>query len=134
MKKIIVLLSFVCAVLLGNEFETAAKAYEAGDYQKAYKYNKLACDSGVNLGCYNLGALYANGQGIRQNYKEAFKYFKITCDSGEYRGCSGLGILYANGQGARQSYSMAKEYFGKACDLGDQQGCDAFADLNQKGY
>ena len=134
MKKIIVLLSFVCAVLLGNEFETAAKAYEAGDYQKAYKYNKLACDNGEYGGCTNLGLLYVNGQGVEQNYKEAFKYFKLACDNGEYKGCGNLGVLYENGQGVRQSYSTAKEYYGKACDLGDQQGCDAFATLGKYGY
>ena len=95
MKKIIVLLSFVCAVLLGNEFETAAKAYEAGDYQKAYKYNKLACDNGEYGGCTNLGLLYEKGQGVEQNYTEAFRYYKLACDNGEYRGCYNLGGLYA---------------------------------------
>ena len=134
MKKVIVLLSFVCAVLLGNEFKIAAKAYEAGDYQKAFKHTKIACDNGNYKGCGFLGALYYNGQGVRQNYKEAFKYYKLACDNGEYQSCYNLGVLYANGQGVRQNYSMTKEYFGKACDLGDQKGCDAFADLNQKGY
>lgn len=134
MKKVIVLLSFVCTVLVANEFEIADKAYKAGDYQKAFKHFKIACDNGVYLGCNNLGLLYKNGQGVRQNYKEAFKYYKLACDNGEYGGCNGLGILYENGQGVRQSYSMAKEYYGKACDLGDQKGCDAFAYLNQKGY
>ena len=129
-----VLLSFVCAVLLGDELETAAKAYEAGDYQKAFKYSKIACDSGEYRGCSGLGILYANGQGVRQNYKEAFKYYKLACDNGVYRSCYNLGVSYENGQGARQSYSMAKEYYGKTCDLGDKLGCDAFADLNQKGY
>ena len=51
MKKIMVLLSFVCAVLLGDELETAAKAYEAGDYQKAFKHSKIACDNGEYEGC-----------------------------------------------------------------------------------
>lgn len=134
MKKVIVLLSFVCAVLLGNEFETAAKAYEAGDYQKAFKYSKIACDNGEYLGCGFLGALYDNGKGVRQNYKEAFKYYKLACDNEEHRSCYNLGVLYANGQGVRQNYSIAKEHFGKACDLGYQKGCDAFSKLDKNGY
>ena len=134
MKKVIVLLSFVCTVLLGDEFETATKAYEAGDYQKAFKHSKIACDNGEYLGCAGLGFLYVNGQGVEQNYKEAFKYHKLACDNRAYGGCNGLGILYENGQGIRQNYSIAKEHFGKACDLGAQEGCDVFADLNQKGY
>ena len=86
MKKIMVLLSFICAVLLGNELETAAKAYEAGDYQKAFKHFKIACDNGVYLGCGGLGFLYQSGQGVEKNYKEAFKYNKLACDNGEYIG------------------------------------------------
>ena len=79
MKKVIVLLSFVCAVLVADEFETAAKAYEAGDYQKAFKHSKIACDNGEYLGCASLEFLYVNGQGVEQNYKEAFKYYKLAC-------------------------------------------------------
>ena len=84
MKKVIVLLSFVCAVLLGNEFETALKAYVTGDYQKAFKYYNLACDNGVYLGCYSLGFLYANGEGVEQNYTEDSKNYKLACDNGEH--------------------------------------------------
>ena len=134
MKKVIVLLSFVCAVLVADEFETADKAYKAGDYQKAFKYSKLACDNGEYLGCSGLGILYAYGRGVEQNYTEASKYYKLACDNEKSSGCIGLGVLYESGKGVRQNYSMAKEYFGKACDLGNQQGCDAFAKLNQKGY
>ena len=134
MKKIMVLLSFVCAVLLGDELETAAKAYEAGDYQKAFKYSKIACDSGEYRGCSGLGILYANGQGVEQNYTEASKYYKLACDNGEYKGCGNLGVLYENGQGVRQSYSTAKEYYDKACDLGDKLACDAFTTLGKYGY
>ena len=64
MKKVIVLLSFVCAVLLGNELETAAKAYKAGNYQKDFKHFKIACDDEGYQGCTYLGILYANGQGV----------------------------------------------------------------------
>ena len=134
MKKVIVLLSFICAVLLGNELETAIKAYATGDYQKAFKHSKIACDDGGYQGCTYLGILYANGQGVEQNYTEAFKYFKIACDNGEYQGCHNLGFLYESGKGVRQSYSMAKEYYSKACDLGSQQGCREFATLNKYGY
>lgn len=134
MKKIIVLLSVVCAVLLGDELETALKAYKAGDYQKAFKYSKIACDNGEYLGCTNLGVLYESGQGVEQNYTEAFKYYKLACDNGECLSCYNLGVFYENGKGLRQSYSTAKEYFGKACDLGLQQGCDDFATLGKYGY
>lgn len=134
MKKVMVLLSCVCAVLLGDELETAAKAYEAGDYQKVFKHFKIACDNGEYRGCGIVGILYYNGQGVEQNYTEASKYYKLACDNGEYKGCGNLGVLYENGQGVRQSYSTAKEYYDKACDLGDKLACDAFTTLGKYGY
>ena len=107
MRKVIVLLSFVFTVLLGNELEIAEKAYEAGDYQKVFKHFKIACDNGEYRGCGIVGILYYNGQGVEQNYTEASKYYKLACDNGIYLGCNSLGFLYAYGQGVRQNYKEA---------------------------
>ena len=97
MKKVIVLLSFVCTVLLGDELEIAAKAYEAGDYQKAFKYSKITCDSGEYRGCSGLGILYANGQGARQSYSMAKEYYGKACDLGYQKGCDVFADLNQKG-------------------------------------
>ena len=51
--------------------ESGTEAYSKGDYQKVAELSKKACDSGAALGCYNLGFLYANGQGVKQDFPTA---------------------------------------------------------------
>ena len=86
--------------------------------------NKQACDVGDGAGCFNLGLLYAKGEGVKQSYSKAADYYRKACDLGYGGGCSDLGILYRNGEGVKQSYSEAADYYRKACDLGDGDGCN----------
>ncbi|CAD7288996.1 Putative beta-lactamase HcpC [Campylobacter majalis] len=82
-------------------------------------------------GCYNLGVLYSQGQGVRQDFKKAAELHSKACDGEFVQGCHNLGVSYAQGQGVRQDLKKAKEYFGKACDMGLQIGCDYYKILNK---
>ena len=83
---------------------------------------------------FNLGLMYDNGQGVRQDYAQAVQWFGKAAEQGLANAQYNLGVMYANGEGIHQSYKIAKEWFGKACDNGLQQGCDAYQELNQQGY
>lgn len=37
--------------------------------------------------CNNLGVLYYNGDGVKQDYKKAMEFFGKACDLGEQKGC-----------------------------------------------
>ena len=93
---------------------------------------KKACDSGNFSGCYNLGVMYNNGLGVKQNYFKAVKLYNKACDGGNAVGCYNLGVMYNNGQGVKQDYFKAKELFGKACDGGNNGGCKGYAILNKR--
>ena len=43
--------------------------------------------------CYNLGILYYNGLGVRQNKSLAKEYFGKVCDLGEQKGCDAYKML-----------------------------------------
>ena len=135
MKRILVLLVVLFSIGFSKDLtELGDEAYDKGDYQKAAELYQKACDSGETMGCFTLGFLYLNGQGVKQNYQKATELLKKACDSGNAMGCYSLGVLYGNGQGVRQNFSTAKQYCGKACDLGLQLGCDNYRMLNEKGY
>ena len=76
MKKLILSL-LVCASLFGSDFEDMKKS----------------CDGGNAIGCYNLGVMYAKGQGIKQNNFKAIKLFKKACDGGIAAGCKNYALL-----------------------------------------
>ena len=135
MKRILVLLVVLFSIGFSKDLtELGNEAYDKGDYQKAAQLYQKACDGGNAMGCSNLGGLYADGQGVRQNYQKATELWQKACDNRNAEGCFNLGVSYETGQGVKQNFSTAKQYYGKACDLGLQLGCDNYKKLNKKGY
>ena len=83
MKKVVVLL--VCAVVL--------LVGDKSGIESSFGAEK-ACDSGNMRGCYNLGFMYTNGNGVEKDFSKAVQLFKKACDGGNMHGCSGLDITY----------------------------------------
>ena len=54
---------------------------------------KKACDRGSAIGCFNLGAMYFNGQGVKQDDFKAKELFGKACDRGHAGGCKNYSIL-----------------------------------------
>ena len=132
---------FEKVIALGDNrgYNLLALSYsELQDYYNAKKYYEIACNKGngdlyQSEPCYNLGVMYADGKGVRQDYHKAHELWKKACDMKNGAACNNLGTLYDKGQGVRQNLSTAKQYYGKSCDLGDQVGCDNYRKLNNQG-
>ncbi|HEC1780509.1 TPA: sel1 repeat family protein [Campylobacter lari] len=134
MKKVLIILAILFLNFAYSQedlVEKGIKAYENGDYVKAEKYLRKACDLNSGNGCTNLGFMYANGQGVKKDNFKAAELYQKACDLNNGNGCFNLGAIYALGKGVRKDTSKALEYFGKACDLKDDLGCQAYARLKQ---
>ena len=89
MKRILVLLVVLFSIGFSEDLiESGNEAYDKGDYQKAAQLYQKACDSGAAFGCSNLGLLYKNGQGVRQDFSTAKQYYGKACDLGFQIGCN----------------------------------------------
>jgi len=128
MKKRGLLLALAVSFCFAGDVDVAAEAYESGDFQKAFKYYKKACEGGNALGCSNVGLLYVKAEGVKQDYVEAKKYYGKACDGGHATACSTLALVstYVN---AEQNYAKTKEYFEKACEDGDAEACFGIGSL-----
>lgn len=62
------------------------------DYLKAMKFYTKSCDGGDTEGCYNLGIMYLNGQGVKQSNSKARELFGKACDGGHIDGCKNYTI------------------------------------------
>ena len=80
-KSILVVLPLLLMV-----FSTLTNAY-------TFEENKKACDGDDASGCYNLGVMYYNGQGVKQSNANALKYLGKACDGGDAGGCKNYAIL-----------------------------------------
>ncbi len=52
------------------------------DYAEAAKWYRLAADQGDTGGQYNLGLMYARGQGVPQDDTEAVKWYRLATEQG----------------------------------------------------
>ena len=84
--------------------------------------NRKAAEQGDAVGQYNLGVMYAKGQGVVQDYVQAVQWYRKAADQGYALGQNNLGLAYANGQGVALDYSQAVYWVRKAADQGDAGG------------
>ena len=70
----------------------------AGNFEEA----KKACASGDAASCSDLGLMYQDARGIKQDEFKAVKFYRKGCDGGSAHGCTNLGMMYQDGYGVRQ--------------------------------
>lgn len=70
---------------------------------------------------YEIGRLYAKGQGVWQNYPEAAKWYRRAAEQGHAEAQLSLGILYEEGTGVPLDLSKATYWYRKAAEQGDMR-------------
>ncbi len=122
MKKIRVLLFVVVLIgfapLVHAGFDEGVTAYNKGDYATAFIEFKPLADQGDARAQYNLGVMYANGQGVSKDYAEALKWCRKAADQGYADGQYNLGVMYYLGQGVPKDYVQAYKWFDLAAGMG----------------
>ncbi|MBN9298015.1 MAG: SEL1-like repeat protein [Filimonas sp.] len=90
-----------------------------GLYTKAMVYYKKAAALGNLDAQNNIGVLYENGQGVKQNYSEAAKWYQQAAGKGHVDAERNLGDLYMYGNGVTQNPAEAMKWYRKAAEQGD---------------
>ena len=113
------------------DFKEGLSAYHQGDYKTAFNEFTILAEQGNASAQYNLGVMYENGEGVKQDYFKAKEWYTKAAEQGDASAQYRLGGMYSLGRGVRQDYFKAKEWFGKACDNGNENGCRGYAILNK---
>ena len=117
----------LCILLLSMALSVSALGAEVG---LSYDSTLSSANQGVAEAQFNLGWMYAQGQGVRQDYHKAFEWYTKAANQGNAAAQYNLGVMYGAGQGVQQSSLKAKEWFGLSCDNGNQKGCDIYKIYN----
>lgn len=106
-----------------------------GLYDSAIEYFKKACDGGIGIGCYSLGLLYEDGNGVPKDTGKAEKFKKQglelsrnACDKGNTLSCAHIGSSCYNKEAECDSEKL-KEFNKKACDAGFFDNCEYLAGM-----
>lgn len=122
----------LCLATAACQDYRADKAYQHGDYTKTVTELRDLAERGEARAQYDLGLLYDQGQGVRQNYKEAMRWYYLAAEQGETRAQYNLGLMYVNGQGGPQNYPEAYFWINLAATQGSQHAVEARNYLAEK--
>ena len=120
-------------VLAAADFEVGRLAYEKGDYATALKEWQPLAEAGAPFASYNLGLMYAKGQGVKQDYAESAKWYLKAAAKGVPEAEYNLGVMYSTGTGVPKDYSEASKWFQKAAEKGDVNAANSLAVLYDAG-
>jgi len=80
-----------------------------------------AAEQGYADAQFNLGLLYANGEGVAQDMVEAAKLFNQAAAQGHVDAQNNLGAMYYTGEGVPRDEQKAIEWFEKAAAQGNEE-------------
>jgi TPR repeat protein len=70
---------------------------------------------------FNLGLMYANGEGVPHDAAKAVELFKKAAEQGNVDAQNNLGVMYYSGEGVSRDTDKAKEWFSKAAAQGNEE-------------
>jgi TPR repeat protein len=98
-------------------------------FLKALPLATGACHAGVAAACTDLGSIYENGQGVRQDERKAKELYRQACDGGSARGCTLLGDQNEHPGPLHTDAAHALVLYRRGCDGGYASGCTKVAGL-----
>ena len=105
-----------------QQFQQGLEATMRGDYQTAFKLWLPMAEQGYAGAQFNLGVMYENGDGIKQDDFEAVKWYRKAAEQGYANAQSNLGAAYSAGRVVRQDDVEAVKWFKKAAENGSENG------------
>jgi TPR repeat protein len=117
-KILAILLVLLTQQAFAFDFKAGIDAYNRGDFAAALKEWQPIADGGDAHAQYNLGMLYARGQGVPQDYPRAAEWYRKAAEQGVAAAQYNLGLMCANGQGVPRDPQEAAKWFLKAAEAG----------------
>jgi TPR repeat protein len=131
-KKLALSLALFSTLAFGD-FQAGLDAYNHGDFATALKEWQPLAEQGEANSQYNMGLLYARGQGVPQDYKQALAWYEKAAEQGVPAAEYNLGVMYANGQGVPANQEEARKWFLKAAEKGVGEAVTGLATIYSEG-
>ena len=117
----VLVLSIIClAAPARADFKAGEKAHHRGDYAMALHEWEPLAKQGQAAAQYNLGLLYANGQGVPKDDAQARQWYEKAALQGHADAQVNLGSLYDYGRGGPQDFRMAVRWYRRSADQGNE--------------
>jgi TPR repeat protein len=103
------------------------------DYAGAATLLRSAAEAGYPSAQYNLGVLFDNGLGLKQDAEAAARWFRAAAEQDFAQAQYNLALAYATGRGVAQSFEESAAWFQRAADKGIPSAAHNLAALFENG-
>ncbi|MBK7579552.1 MAG: sel1 repeat family protein [Myxococcales bacterium] len=104
------------------------------DAVKAYENYDKACNLFEGEGCFLIGQLYRNGEGVQRDDTRAHSYFERGCRTGNPRACYHVAADLYTGKGvSKRDNAKAMSHYEHSCAGGWADSCNEVGFLYDKG-
>ena len=79
---------------------------------------RVRAEAGGAIAQYNLGVMYANGEGVPEDDAEAVRWYRLAAEQGTAAAQSNLGIMYAEGRSVPEDDAEAARWWRLAAEQG----------------
>jgi TPR repeat protein len=104
-------LALLVALPVRADFQTALDAYNAGDYETAYREWLPLAEKDSPPAQFNIGLMFERGEGREQDFKLAVEWYLRAAENGLGRAQFRLGELYEAGEHIEQDLVQARKWF-----------------------
>lgn len=115
------------------QFDLSQIEIKQKNYADAAVLLQSAADAGHIISAYNLGVMYAEGQGVPRNDKMAVQYFERAAKSNFAKAQHNLGKMYWHGTGVSKDPDKARTLFLAAMKEGDLDATATIAEMHRMG-
>ncbi len=131
---VVLVLSIVClATPTWGDFKAGEDAYHRSDYATALREWQPLAEQGQAVAQYQLGLLYANGQGVTKDDAKARQWYEKAAAQGHVEAQVNLGILLMYARGGQQDYKMAVYYLRLSANQGNDLAQRRLGQMYERG-
>ncbi|MEY3089770.1 MAG: hypothetical protein RL113_86 [Pseudomonadota bacterium] len=130
----LVMMAMTTVHLLPGTFAQAVEEYHNGSYIQALNGFYALAKKGDPKAQYNLGLMYANGEGVQKNIQKAKQWYEKAAMHGHGAAQYNLGKLHhIDAKKDPSRYVKAKEWYEKSSEAGVPQAFNNLATLYMNG-
>ena len=128
------MLSIIClAAPAWADFKLGMDAHHRNDHATAMREWQPLAEQGHAGAQYQLGLLYANGQGVTKDDAKARQWYEKAAAQGHTEAQVNLGVLLMYARGGQQDYKMAVYYLRLASNKGNDLAQRRLGQMYERG-
>jgi uncharacterized protein len=112
------LLNLTVTPVYADDLQDGLDAYDRKDYKTALEKLKPLAELGNASALFNLGRMYARGEGVKENNPEAKKLYRKSAENGDVRAQNYLGLI----NDIKKNYKEALRWYKKSANQGNADG------------